>query len=120
MRSSRKLALLASAAALIGMLGSTGVSNAGPGTTIIAGPLAASAGYLTKKPMMLRGQKVKFTNLDIAPHDVRSTTGRFSSALIGIGQSTPVNGVSSLPPGKYGFFCSIHPNMKGTLTVRKL
>jgi plastocyanin len=120
MKSPSKLALRLSALALIAMVGSSGVSHAGPGATIVAGPLAAAAGYLTKKPVILQGQKVKFTNLDIAVHDVRSTSGLFSSALVGLGKSTQVNGTTALSPGKYGFYCSIHPNMTGTLTVRKL
>jgi plastocyanin len=119
MKRTRKLALMASGVAMIAMLGGTGVSNAGAGAPIVAGPLAATAGYLTRAPIIIQGQTVKFTNLDVQPHDVRSYAGQFSSALIGLGKSTPVNGVSSLVPGKYGFYCSIHPNMKGNLTVRK-
>ncbi len=58
-----------------------------------------------------------YTNRDVAPHDITSDTpGQFQSATISSG-STPVNGVSSLPPGTYAFHCSIHPFMKGALNV---
>jgi plastocyanin len=115
-----KLALIASGVAMIAMLGGSGVSNAGAGVPIVAGPLAFTAGYVTRTAVVLQGQVVKFTNLDLAVHDVRSYSGLFSSSLVSLGKSTPVNGVSSLLPGKYGFFCSIHPNMQGNLIVRKL
>jgi plastocyanin len=65
-----------------------------------------------------RGSTVDFLNLDVPQHDVRSTTaGLFASELIGTGQTAPVTGVDRLGPGSYGFYCSLHPNMKGTLTV---
>jgi plastocyanin len=66
---------------------------------------------------MKQGGSLTFTNLDVPQHDVQSEDGAFTSPLIGAGQSTPVTGVETLPPGNYGFFCSLHRNMTGTLQV---
>jgi plastocyanin len=43
----------------------------------------------------------------------------FWSPKIGAGQSTEVLGLNRVVSGKqYTFFCSLHPNMRGTLVVR--
>jgi polyvinyl alcohol dehydrogenase (cytochrome) len=90
---------------------------------IAAGPAAANAGYATPRAIVARGGSVTFANGDAAQHNVVATRngadGRplFASALIGVGQTTDVSGVAKLAPGDYGFVCSIHAGMKGTLTV---
>ena len=39
--------------------------------------------------------------------------------LIGLGESTTVDGAEKLQPGKsYSFHCSLHPGMHGTLVVQ--
>jgi plastocyanin len=43
---------------------------------------------------------------------------RFGSGLVTFPTAAEVKGVSSLPPGRYGFHCDIHPFMRGTLLVR--
>jgi plastocyanin len=86
---------------------------------IVAGPGAVATTYATPAVTMPRGGSATFTNLDPIQHDVVSTQpGLFSTPLIGIGQSTPVTGVEALAPGSYGFYCSLHANMTGTLTVQ--
>ena len=94
-----------------------GVASAQP-KNIIAGPGAVSLGYLTKNVTIKKGQKATFRNLDTAPHDVKSDGALFKSNVITFGKSSPVNNVNKLAKGKYGFHCSIHPFMKGTLTVK--
>jgi glucose/arabinose dehydrogenase len=44
-------------------------------------------------------------------------TPMFASATIGQGQTAPVEGVEELLPGSYPFYCTIHPQMAGTLSV---
>lgn len=76
------------------------------------------AAYSTPRIVAQQGDSLRFHNLDpVAGHDLDSTEGRFGSPVIPFGQSTPVAGVEQLTPGDYGFLCSIHPNMTGTLTV---
>jgi plastocyanin len=65
------------------------------------------------------GGPVNYTNGDIVRHDVVANDGTFRSALAGTGETVPVNGLENVESGKtYGFFCSLHPGMKGQLIVR--
>jgi plastocyanin len=67
--------------------------------------------------VMPRGGSLSFVNTDLPQHDVVSVNGLFASKLIGIGEVAPVNGVDKLADGAYGFYCTIHPGMTGTLVV---
>lgn len=79
--------------------------------------------YSTPQVTMAQGERLTFANSDIASHDVTATqTGPdnaplFSTPLIGQGQEAFVEGSQYLTTGSYGFMCSIHSNMTGTLTV---
>ena len=85
---------------------------------VVAGPgNATSPVYYTPFVVLQKGQNLVFLNGDIAPHDVRSTTGKFYSAIITIGKKTTVIGANKLAKGSYKFYCTIHPVMKGTLRV---
>ena len=46
-----------------------------------------------------------------------SPAGLFGTPLIGLGESATVAGVEALAPGEYEFYCSLHANMRGTITV---
>jgi plastocyanin len=119
MKLSSKLRAFAVGATLVAVVGSFGVSQAAP-QQFVAGPVAAFYGkYVTASVVMFQGGSGVFRNLDVAPHDVTSNAGLFGSATVGLAKTTPVLGLNTLSPGKYGFFCRIHPNMKGTLIVRK-
>ena len=79
--------------------------------------------YLTPEITIDQGDRVLFTNTDVADHDVlardNGPTGKplFRSELIGFGRTAPVEGTEYLTTGSYGFLCSIHPQMEGTLHV---
>jgi polyvinyl alcohol dehydrogenase (cytochrome) len=109
--------------------GGDGGGGGGPGLpagpSIVSGPGAASTGYATPAMISFAGSKVSYTNVDNVLHDVTATDkgpdGRplFQSKLIGLGESTSVDGTEKLAAGKtYSFYCSIHPGMKGTLAVQ--
>jgi plastocyanin len=52
-------------------------------------------------------------------HDVVANDGTFRSPLAGTGETVPVTGLENVEAGKtYGFYCSLHPGMKGQLIVR--
>ena len=92
--------------------------------TVIAPPLGASAGFVTRAVILPAGTSADFVNLDSASHNVRSddrdpVTGDplFGSASVGSG-TVPIVGVEDLPPGTYIFRCSIHPTMTGSLVVQ--
>jgi plastocyanin len=87
---------------------------------IIAGPPSQ---YLTPQVTIDQGEKVTFQNNDLLEHDVVARdlgsdgAPLFASELIAAGATAPVNGVEYLTTGAYAFFCSIHPDMEGTISV---
>jgi plastocyanin len=92
-------------------------------TAIVAGPGAASTSYLTPSVTMDQGEALTFYSFDAQAHDVtakdKGADGKplFMTPLIGAGDEAMVEGSQYLTAGSYDFFCSIHPNMEGTLTV---
>ena len=102
------------------------------GLLALAGPATASAAeritavpqskYATTDVSIEQGESLSFMNLDVLNHDVTASDKSggeplFSTPLIGPGQEVPVAGADELGPGSYGFVCSVHPNMEGTLKV---
>jgi plastocyanin len=90
--------------------------------TITAGPLPNT--YATTDATIDQGQAVTFNNSDrTAFHDVTAdksgSDGKplFASTTIEGGKTAPVERVEFLTTGDYGFHCSVHPFMKGTLHV---
>ena len=90
------------------------------GATIYAAPPSQYVGGDITIP---QGEEVTFQNGDTLGHDVtandKAADGKplFASALIGVGESAPVEGVEFLTTGAYGYICSAHPYMTGTITV---
>lgn len=68
--------------------------------------------------------KIHFTNNDASvPHNVAIHEGSPTGQEVFKGEIFPGPGertydVPALPAGTYGFVCSVHPNMSGTLTVQ--
>jgi plastocyanin len=64
------------------------------------------------------GTTVKWVNKDKAPHTATATQprGAFDSGTLKRGQS---HSHKFMHPGTYKYYCKIHPNMKGTVTVRR-
>jgi plastocyanin len=61
------------------------------------------------------GQTVSWTNEDGEPHTVRSEDGSISSAII---SGEPFTWTAAGEPGtEIPYICSIHPSMKGTVTI---
>jgi polyvinyl alcohol dehydrogenase (cytochrome) len=92
--------------------------------TIVSGPGGFVAGYATRAMIAQQGGSLTYANLDVAIHDVtakdKGPDGKplFVSAKIGVGSTTPVLGLDRVESGKtYDFYCSIHPNMQGTLVI---
>lgn len=78
--------------------------------------------FLPGDVTITEGSVLTFANADVAPHNVVSdaTTKAgplFRSGVATTGQTATVNGAQSLKPSTYPFYCSLHPNMRGTLTV---
>ena len=73
-----------------------------------------------------QGSGLTLTNLDaFAAHGLSSDavladgTRLFTSGVLNLRDSAPVQGVASLPPGSYPFHCAVHEdNMHGLLVVQ--
>ena len=99
---------------------------------------AAGSGYTTDTVVTASGGTVEFVNLDLDIHNFtafddylpkkaakttpwcgaykKNKCPVFWSKTIGPGE-TQVQGLDSIEPGEYTFFCTVHPAMKGTLQV---
>lgn len=68
-------------------------------------------------PLTVRvGQTITWTNKDTDPHDVTALDGSFDSGPLAMGASfrwTPTR------PGTYPYFCTVHPEMHGTIIVQR-
>jgi len=93
-------------------------SAGGNGGQVVTAAGAQNYGYATPVVVMSQGSTLTYTNLDPVQHDVVSDTGLFRSDFAPLGKSVPVPGAEKLPPGQYGFYCSLHTGMKGTLIVQ--
>ncbi|MFF1355417.1 cupredoxin family copper-binding protein [Streptomyces sp. NPDC058297] len=62
------------------------------------------------------GTKITVTNEDSATHTLTADDKSFDTGDLAQGKSATITAPSK--PGSYSYICTIHPNMKGTLTVR--
>jgi len=69
------------------------------------------APVLTVKP----GTTVTWTNGDDIPHTVVSKTGLFKSKVLDTGDRFSF---TFAKPGQFGYYCSLHPHMTGTIVVK--
>lgn len=60
------------------------------------------------------GSTVVWTNYDSVPHTVTDISGSFNSGVISPGSTYRLT-LSN--PGTYYYYCTLHPNMRGTVTV---
>jgi plastocyanin len=64
---------------------------------------------------------IAFDNRDTVPHDIVIKDGGGATVFQGeviTGPAVVVYDVPALPAGAYGFVCSIHPNMTGSITAQ--
>jgi plastocyanin len=61
------------------------------------------------------GDTVTWTNNDDAPHTATADNGAFDSDTLDIGGT---NSFTFTTAGEFTYFCSIHPDMTGTITVQ--
>jgi plastocyanin len=90
----------------------TGSGSPGPGNTVTIKDFKFTPAMLTVKT----GTKVTFVNEDTTTHTATSASGStISSGNLAKGQSYTVTFTKA---GTYQYTCSIHPYMKGTVTVQ--
>ena len=61
------------------------------------------------------GTTVTWTNGDDIPHTVVSKDGVFKSQVLDTGDRFSF---TFAKPGQFGYFCSLHPHMTGTIVVK--
>ncbi|AHY46062.1 Copper binding protein, plastocyanin/azurin family [Rubrobacter radiotolerans] len=79
--------------------------------TVSIGDFYFDSAALTVEP----GTTVTWTNVGQAPHNVTSTDG--GPLASGTLQNGGTYSYTFEEPGSYAYFCSIHPNMVGSVTV---
>ncbi len=60
------------------------------------------------------GTKVTWTNADNDPHNVYEKSAKFHSAAL---DTKDTFSTTLTAPGKYEYFCTLHPTMTGSITV---
>ena len=90
-----------------------------PATTRAAPvPAAVTIENFTFKAPLLTvklGTTVTWTNGDDIPHTVVSKDGLFKSKVLDTGDRFSF---TFAKPGQFGYFCSLHPHMTGTIVVK--
>lgn len=80
-------------------------------TAVQIGNFTFKAPVVTVKP----GTTVTWTNGDDIPHTVVSKDGVFKSKVLDTGDRFSF---TFAKPGQFGYFCSLHPHMTGTIIVK--
>jgi len=70
--------------------------------------------YTPKELAIKAGSTVRWTNKDDIPHTVTSDSGLFSSPVMDTNQTFQF---TFEKPGKFGYFCKLHPTMTATVAV---
>ena len=96
------------------------LSTASVMTKAAPAPAAASVqiGNFTFKAQVLTvkpGTTVTWTNADDIPHTVTSNNGVFKSKVLDTGEKFSFTFAKA---GQFGYFCSLHPHMTGTIVVK--
>lgn len=60
------------------------------------------------------GTAITWINSDGVPHDATDEAGTWGTGILRPGETATI---AFDLPGEYEYFCTLHPNMKGTLTV---
>src|SRR5438105_7516671 len=114
--------LIALLAGLVGLVGLVALPAA-RATSTEAHVRAVGVNCVPPVVAVHTGDGLRFANQDTLQHTVSSrandATGQplFDTGLISPGGSVSVNGVSTLAPGQYLFYCTLHLNMNGVLLV---
>ncbi|HXS71642.1 MAG TPA: cupredoxin domain-containing protein [Patescibacteria group bacterium] len=93
-------------------------SPAAGGTTVVAKDIAYQPTSLTIPAATATA--ITFDNQDAAPHNIAIKDASGAQVFKGeiVTQTKVTYNVDALPAGTYGFWCEVHPNMTGTLTVQ--
>ena len=70
--------------------------------------------FFPRELTVTAGTAVTWTNRDSVPHDATAESDGWGTGILDQGESGTITFDSS---GTYSYVCTIHPNMKATLTV---
>ncbi|MGZ5385333.1 MAG: cupredoxin domain-containing protein [Acidimicrobiia bacterium] len=68
-------------------------------------------------PEVAAGDSFTIVNLDSTRHTFSSSDGAWEQVDLAVESQTPFTVPDDLVPGRYVFFCAIHSDMSGSLTV---
>lgn len=103
--------LAASAGLLATVSAMTRAAPAPAAAAVQIGNFTFKSPLLTVKP----GTVVTWTNGDDIPHTVVSKDGLFKSKVLDTGDRFTFTFAKT---GQFGYFCSLHPHMTGTIVVK--
>jgi plastocyanin len=86
-----------------------------PGASSTASPTLGISGFKFASITVKPGASVSIANRDDATHTVTADKGAFNTKASG---KSTTSLRAPTKPGTYTFFCAIHPEMRGTLTVK--
>lgn len=104
-------AALAGSALMMGVAADMARAASPPAASVQIGNFTFKNQVLTVKP----GTTVTWTNADDIPHTVTSNTGAFKSKVLDSGDKFSFTFAHA---GQFGYFCSLHPHMTGTIVVK--
>ncbi len=96
-------------------LGANGAVNPAPAVAAMQAISIQNFSFAPATITVKKGTTVTWTNRDGAPHTITGDSGGPASPTLAQGQSYSY--VFSTP-GTYPYHCSIHPGMRGTVTVQ--
>ena len=105
-------ALLAASACMMTTVATmTKAAGASPAAFVSIDNFTFKDPLVTVKP----GTTVTWTNADDIPHTIVARDGSFKSKVLDTGDRFSF---TFAKPGQFGYFCSIHPHMTGTIVVK--
>jgi plastocyanin len=103
--------VVAAGGLLLATVATTTRAAPAPAASVQIGNFTFSQPTITVKP----GTTVTWTNGDDIPHTVVSKDGVFKSKVLDTGDKFSFTFAKA---GQFGYFCSIHPHMTGTVIVK--
>lgn len=76
----------------------------------------ANFAYNPSTVTVKQGSEITFTNNDSVTHTVTANDGAFDSGNIAAGDMYTLD-TSDMEPGEYAYYCTLHPNMTGTIVI---
>ena len=104
-------AVLATSACMMATVATVTRAATPPTAAVSIDNFTFKAPTLTVKP----GTTVSWTNGDDIPHTVVASDGSFKSKVLDTGDRFSF---TFAKPGRFGYFCSLHPHMTGTIIVK--